>query len=147
MYVAAELISENDLRDVVDVLVRLVESAGALVIFVGAVLAFVRFVLLGLRRRSAEVFVPVRLGLGRFLALGLEFQLASDVLRTAIAPSYTELGQLAAVAAIRTALNFFLSREITEEREQVEADRQRVRDGRTTTADVTGGSAKDTARS
>ena len=57
----------------------------------------------------------MRLSLGRYLALGLEFQLASDVMRTAIAPSFQELGKLAAVAAIRTALNFFLAREIREE--------------------------------
>ena len=35
--------------------------------------------------RAPERFTGVRLTLGRFLALGLEFQLASDVLRTAIA--------------------------------------------------------------
>jgi hypothetical protein len=58
----------------------------------------------GLRARDTGAFVPVRLTLGRFLALGLEFQPASDVLRTAVAPNFRELGQLAAVAAIRTAL-------------------------------------------
>lgn len=119
---SVEVISESTLRDGVDVLVRLVESADALVIFVGALIAFVRFVVGGLRTRQPAIFVPVRLGLGRFLTfltLGLEFQLASDVLRTAIAPSFRELGQLAAVAAIRTALNFFLAREIREEREQL----------------------------
>ena len=116
---AVEVLPEQSLRDVVDVLVRLVEAAGALVIFVGAAIAAVRFVVTGVRTRSAEAFVPVRLGLGRFLELGLEFQLASDVLRTAIAPSFQEIGQLAAVAAIRTALNYFLGREIREEREQI----------------------------
>ncbi len=60
------------------------------------------------------MFVPIRLSLGRFLTLGLEFQLASDILRTAIAPSFEELGQLAAIATIRTVLNYFLSREIAE---------------------------------
>ena len=114
------MLPEQSLRDVVDVLVRLVEAAGALVIFIGAAFAAVRFVVTGARTRSAEAFVPVRLGLGRFLELGLEFQLASDVLRTAIAPSFREIGQLAAVAAIRTALNYFLGREIREEREQIE---------------------------
>ncbi|MFD2090864.1 DUF1622 domain-containing protein [Blastococcus deserti] len=69
--------------------------------------------------------MPVRLTLGRFLALGLEFQLASDVLRTAVAPSFEELGQLAAVAAIRTALNYFLSKEIAEERRQVSEEQAR----------------------
>lgn len=119
MIIGIDVLPEQSLRDVVDILVRVVEAAGALVIFVGAVIAAVRFVVTGLRTRSAEAFVPVRLGLGRFLELGLEFQLASDVLRTAIAPSFREIGQLAAVAAIRTALNYFLGREIREEREQL----------------------------
>ncbi len=110
---------QESVSQVVDVLVRVVESAGVGVIFVGAVVAFVRFVVVGLRGRDASVFVPVRLVLGRFLTLGLEFQLAADILRTAVAPSFRELGQLAAVATIRTALNFFLAREIREERDQL----------------------------
>ncbi len=110
---------EELLAEVVGVLVTVVEACGAVVILVGAVWAFARFVWVGVRRGGSSAFVPVRLTLGRFLALGLEFQLASDVLRTAVAPSFRELGQLAAVAAIRTALNYFLSKEIAEERRQV----------------------------
>src|SRR5918911_3360557 len=117
---AIDILPEETLRDVVDSLVRLVEAAGAAVIFIGAVIAVVKFVG-ALPKRNPEEFVPVRLSLGRYLALGLEFQLASDVLRTAIAPSFQELGKLAAVAAIRTALNFFLAREISEERRIVDA--------------------------
>lgn len=52
--------------------------------------------------------------------LGLEFQLAADVLKTAVSPTWEQLGLLAAVATIRTALNYFLTREIAEERAQVE---------------------------
>src|ERR671932_1229133 len=115
---AIEILPEETLRDVVDSLVRLVEAAGAAVIFIGALIGVVKF-LAALPKRNPEEFVPVRLSLGRYLALGLEFQLASDVLRTAIAPSFQELGKLAAVAAIRTALNFFLAREIHEESAQV----------------------------
>jgi uncharacterized membrane protein len=126
-----ELLSEHTLKTVVDLLVRIVEAAGALIIFVGAAIAFFRFLLVGLRSREAEWFVPVRLNLGRFLALGLEFQLAGDILRTAIAPTFEEIGQLAAIAAIRTALNFFLGREIKEEREELERDRERRAPGGT----------------
>lgn len=124
-----EAVAQSDLKDVVDVLVNVVEAAGAAVVFTGALLAFVRFVVVGLRTRDAAVFAAVRLQLGRFLALGLEFQLAGDILRTAISPTFEELGQLAAVAAIRTVLNIFLRREIAEERAQVEADK-RERAGR-----------------
>ena len=119
----AHVIPDTGLRDVVDVLVRIVEAAGALVIFVGVLIAIERCLVTAARTRSADAFVPIRLGLGRFLTLGLEFQLAGDVLRTAIAPSFREIGQLAAVATIRTALNFFLGREIREERAQLDAER------------------------
>ncbi|MFJ9631774.1 DUF1622 domain-containing protein [Streptomyces sp. NPDC101175] len=124
----ADVLTESTLRDVVDLAVRLVEFAGALVIFVGAAWAFVQFIgygTVGLRKwrgtPGAEFgFNRIRLTLGRFLALGLEFQLAGDVLRTAIAPSFTEIGQLAAIAAIRTVLNYILGREIEQERREIE---------------------------
>ena len=114
-----DVLSEEWLSRAVDLLVRLVEAAGSIIIFAGAVSAFLWFIVVSVRHRRTERFVPVRLGLGRFLALGLEFQLASDILRTAIAPTLREIGELAAVAAIRTALNYFLAREIKEERTEL----------------------------
>ncbi|MEH0828137.1 MULTISPECIES: DUF1622 domain-containing protein [unclassified Micromonospora] len=109
-----EILREGDRIAVV-----LVEIAGAAVIFLGALWAALRFVVEGLRHRSAAVFTPIRLSLGRFLALGLEFQLAGDILRTAVSPTFDQIGQLAAIAAIRTALNYFLRREIEHEQRQV----------------------------
>ncbi len=115
-------LSEEALRDAVDLLVRFVEAAGALIIFAGALIAFVRFVVVSVRTRQAASFVAVRLDLGRFLALGLEFQLASDVLSTAVAPTLEEIAKLAAIAAIRTVLNYFLRREIEEERQELDKE-------------------------
>jgi uncharacterized membrane protein len=119
---ALDILPESTLRSVVDVMVRLVEACGAVVIVVGALVAIVKFAV-ALARRNIGEFSSVRLTLGRFLALGLEFQLASDVLRTAISPSFEEIGKLAAIAAIRTALNYFLAREIAEEQRAVEEAR------------------------
>lgn len=120
MIVSVELLPESALREAIGLLVRLVESAGALIIFIGAAWAFVQFVKAGLRGRGRVAgFNRIRLSLGRFLVLGLEFQLAGDVLRTAVAPSFTEIGQLAAIAAIRTALNYFLGREIAQESAEI----------------------------
>jgi uncharacterized membrane protein len=118
----AEGFGEHNLESVVNVLVQVVEAAGALIIFVGAVIAFVRFLRAAVRPAGLDPFARLRLNLGRYLVLGLEFQLAADILRTAVAPSFTELAQLAAIAAIRTALNFFLGREIKEETDLVRAD-------------------------
>ena len=45
---------------------------------------------------------------------------AGDILRTAVAPSVAQIGQFAVIAAIRTALNYFLGREIELERREIE---------------------------
>jgi uncharacterized membrane protein len=67
--------------------------------------------------------------LGRSLALSLEFLLGADILRTAVEPSWDEIGRLAAIAAIRTALNYFLQREIAQDaRMSDHTDREAMRD-------------------
>ena len=118
-----DLLPEDSLAEYVDLLVRLVEAAGALIIVAGALLAVARLARAAVRRGTERRFGRIRLGLARYLALGLEFQLASDILSTAIAPTFEEIGKLAAIAAIRTALNYFLNKEIAEEREEVERER------------------------
>ena len=61
---------------------------------------------------AADAREEVRLRLARWLAVALEFALAADILRTAIAPSWDEIGKLAAIATLRTLLNYVLQREI-----------------------------------
>ncbi|WP_414585652.1 DUF1622 domain-containing protein [Scytonema sp. PCC 10023] len=56
----------------------------------------------------------IRLKLGRVLALGLEFTVASDILRTAVAPTRQDILNLGAIVLLRTLLNYFLEREIRE---------------------------------
>jgi uncharacterized membrane protein len=73
----------------------------------------------GLAKSETANFTAIRLTLARYLALALEFQLGADILSTAIAPSWEQIGQLGAIAVIRTALNFFLSREMKEEQKEL----------------------------
>jgi uncharacterized membrane protein len=54
----------------------------------------------------------------RWLVVALTFQLAADIIETSIAPSWDDIGKLAAIAAIRTFLNFFLERDLSEARER-----------------------------
>jgi len=49
---------------------------------------------------------------GMWLLLGLQFALAADIVRSVILPTWTDIGQLAAIAAIRTFLNYFLERDL-----------------------------------
>lgn len=105
---------EEHVRDVVDAVIPFVDAVGAVVIVVGVVVAFVTWALSEMRVRPVR-YERVRLTLGRYLALALEFQLGADILATAVSPSFDEIGKLGAIAAIRTALNYFLSREIAQE--------------------------------
>ena len=94
------------------------ELVGVLIIGCGVAVTVVRLVLEVSKNRRAD-YAATRLILARFLALGLELQLAADIIGTAVAPSWTQVGKLGAIAVIRTGLNYFLGREVEEEREAV----------------------------
>ena len=103
--------AENAVRGGVEWLRLGIETIGAVVILVGVILAAYRFfhaVRLGTRRGYADL----RLTLARYLAVALEFQLAGDILSTAVAPTWERIGKLAAIAVIRTGLNYFLAKEM-----------------------------------
>jgi len=76
------------------------------------------------RRRpsgAAIVSIPLtraRLRFSLWLAAALEFQLGADILATTVAPSYETLGKVGAIVVIRTFLNFFLAREIADEKKE-----------------------------
>jgi uncharacterized membrane protein len=101
-----------------------VEAVGAAVIGVGVLSSIFLYTLslLGLRKYTNT---QIRLHLGRYLVLGLEFQLGSDILGTAVSPTIEEVQLLAAIAVIRTVLNYFLSKDLEREREEVESNTQR----------------------
>jgi uncharacterized membrane protein len=102
---------QESVADAVDHVIPAVELIGAAVVVIGVVVAAVIFVLSETRLRPIP-YEHVRLVLGRFLALGIEFQLAADILKTAVSPTFEDLGQLGAIVAIRTVLNYFLAKEI-----------------------------------
>jgi uncharacterized membrane protein len=102
-----------------------VELVAALLIGYGAIEALVY--LLIPRRHPAEDKLfhkrrKVFLRFGVWLLLGLEFELAADIVRSAISPTWSQIGQLGAIAAIRTVLNYFLERDIREFGDSVNRD-------------------------
>ena len=101
-----------------------IETTGALIIALGLLIALAAFVRALARYRepgaATDGYNGVRLTLARYLALALEFQLGADILSTAIAPTWDQIGKLGAIAVIRTALNFFLGREMKEESARLE---------------------------
>jgi uncharacterized membrane protein len=102
-----------------------VEAVAVLVIGYGALEATVKLAVRPFR--DAGTRAPrkqIWLSFGLWLLLGLEFELAADVVRSVISPSWTEIGQLGAIAVIRTFLNYFLERDL--EKYQVDGSRGQV---------------------
>jgi len=64
--------------------------------------------------KSHHLQERIRLQFGQTLALSLEFQLAADIVATAVSPTWEDVAKLGAIAGIRTFLNFFLQREVQE---------------------------------
>jgi uncharacterized membrane protein len=94
-----------------------IDAAAVLIIVVGTLEMFLACV--------RSVFNPSPTGrdlrdgylrYARWLMAGLTFQLANDIIISARAPSWDDIGRLAAIALIRTFLNFFLERDIAEAR-------------------------------
>ena len=128
---------EETVQRAVEWLRLLVETLGALVIAAGIVVAVFGLVRHALNARGTS-FTPIRLAFARYLTLALELQLAADILSTSVAPTWERIGKLAAIAIIRTALNYFLSREMKDE----QASEEPALRGRATVPDAPGGSSR-----
>ena len=99
------------------------EALALLVIAVGGVEAAIRIARLLLRRHAGEAERRgLWLGFAHWLVAGLTFQLAADIVHTTVTPGWEEIGRVAAIAAIRTFLTFFLDRDIELERRRTDDD-------------------------
>src|SRR4029453_18646783 len=100
-----------------------IEAAAILVIAIGSVRAlFDVFRVSLVSHASAMRKRVVWLEYARWLVAGLTFQLAADVVNTSFAPTWDEVWRLAAIAAIRTFLSFFLDREVADTRRLQHSD-------------------------
>lgn len=103
-------------KAVIEALARGVEFAAALIIGIAAVEATVKALLLFVRPKADPALKnEVRLTFARWLAVALELELGADILNTAVTPTWNDIGKLAAIATLRTALNYFLEKEIAQE--------------------------------
>lgn len=98
--------------------VIIIDVMALVIIVIGTVEAFVNGLRVMLSSSSGHEKRDVWLRYARWLVIGLTFQLGADVIETAIAPGWDEIGRLGVIAVIRTFLNYFLERDLTEIRQR-----------------------------
>jgi uncharacterized membrane protein len=102
---------EDALRTAISYIVPVVEACGALVIVIEVTRTILHYLWMCVRHECAEVR-PLRIRLGQAMVTGIEFQVAADILKTALAPTWNDILLLAALIALRTVLNYLLEREL-----------------------------------
>lgn len=89
-----------------------VEILAAIIIAIAVIRTLYNYLSLVKSAASAITKEEIRVQFGSSVAVSLELLLGADVLATAVAPSWDDIGKLAAIAIIRTLLNYFLEREL-----------------------------------
>lgn len=93
----------------------LIEAAAVLIVAFGCLESFVRLVPIAARPATSHgARKEVWRRLGVWLLLGLEFELAADIIGSVISPTWIDIAELGAIAVIRTFLNYFLEKDLSE---------------------------------
>jgi uncharacterized membrane protein len=109
------------LVSVTEFAVVIIDGIALLVVLTGTVAAFVAVVRALFTPRAGRDRRAIWLNYARWLVAGLTFQLAADIIESAITESWDAVGRLAAVAVIRTFLDYFLERDMNEVRGRARA--------------------------
>jgi len=93
-----------------------VESIGCLIMLLGFGIALIKFLKIQgnflAKGISFQPMQTVRLELGTYLLLGLEFMVVGDIIGTVLKPGLNELTSLVVIVMIRTAISYFLGHEL-----------------------------------
>ena len=103
---------EEWLKSAVVYLSHIIELIGALVIAFALLTFIYRFIVSHIGIKPHHGNIELRVKFGSYLTLALELLLGADILVTAVAPTWDDIGKLAAIAAVRTVLNYFLERDL-----------------------------------
>jgi uncharacterized membrane protein len=114
---------EESFRTVASYVALMLEALVVLTVAIGAIEAIYRIAREAIVRRSSNWDRrAVWLRFAVWILLALEFALGADIVRSAIAPTWEDIGKLGVIAAIRTFLGFFLGRDLeTIEEEEEDA--------------------------
>ena len=106
---------EDQFKEIAGFIALAIEAAAVIVVSYGAVQALAGVVASAFSRVADEMRGrEIWLRFATWILLALEFALAADLVRTAVAPTWDDISKLAVIATIRTMLNYFLAKDIAE---------------------------------
>jgi uncharacterized membrane protein len=89
------------------------EAAAVILVTFGALEAFLKLLWIVVTPRATHgARKAIWRRFGMWLLLGLEFELAADIIASVVSPTWQDIGELGAIAVVRTFLNYFLERDL-----------------------------------
>ena len=122
MYAEIENLLEMLLHDIANVAIMLFEFIGVGIIIYSGIRGFIKWL-----RRAPDT----KIYLAKGLAMGLEFKMGSEILRTVVVCEWKEIGIVAGIIALRAALTFLIHWEIKEEEKTSREDKEEILNGTT----------------
>ncbi len=122
MYAEIENLLEMLLHDIANVAIMLFEFIGVGIIIYSGIRGFIKWL-----RRAPDT----KIYLAKGLAMGLEFKMGSEILRTVVVREWKEIGIVAGIIALRAALTFLIHWEIKEEEKTSREDKEEILNGTT----------------
>jgi uncharacterized membrane protein len=104
------ILIEDNFKEIAGYVALAIEAAAVFVVAFGALQALGGVVCAADEMQGREIW----LRFATWILLALEFALAADIVRTAVAPTWDDISKLAVIATIRTMLNYFLAKDIAE---------------------------------
>lgn len=106
------------LSSFLNTLATIISVTSLLIVTYGALIGIISFLINEIRRFTGNYSTinirKLRATFGTYLLLGLEFLIASDILKTVLEPTLNELAILGGIVILRTILSVFLNKEIKE---------------------------------
>jgi uncharacterized membrane protein len=112
----------DELHVIIESICLTLNVVGALITIWGTMIALFAFIRKELLKRAEAVRLndSIRIKLGSYLVLALEFFIAADIVRTIITPSWESVGILGVIVVIRTILSYFLTKDLKDYSKQKE---------------------------
>ena len=98
------------LEKIILIIAIILEYIGVFIILQGSIITFVKFIKLGLNYKAKGLGIE----LAKAMALGLQFLLAAEILRTILIKNLSEFWVLAGITILRIIIGSVLHREIKE---------------------------------
>lgn len=108
--------------DVLHIAALVVGAIGVLIILLGVARGTVMSVRTELSGSTTQDRNKLRMDLGYYLLLGLEFLVAADIIETLLAPDLEHVLTLGAIVVIRTVISFSLNWELKQHAEHAQTE-------------------------